>query len=255
MNIYITGATGFVGSHLCNAAIQKGHKVFGLRYDQTQSSITIDDRLIWIDDDIMSSSFSIPEEADVVIHAAAIGVSPQTTTWEKGIQVNTVGTLNVFKAAKRANIKNMLTIGSILETGASVANKHGSFEPVGIYSTTKAAGFIIATGFARTHCLNLITVRLTNVYGEGQFENNIFPSLKTAALNGSDFTINNGNTIRNFIAIEKVCSEILKEIDSFSRMENTIKNIVIGDEADITVYEFASYWWCKWGAVGRLDQV
>ena len=254
MNILITGATGFIGSHLSNAAIEAGHNVFALRYNETQAPISMDDRIVWFDGDIMSDSFSIPQDIRVIVHAAAIGVSPQKTSWIKGIQVNTVGTLNILEASIRRDVKNVLIIGSVMETGESKDQNSDQLNPVGVYAITKAVASVIAIGFARTHNMNLISTRLTNVYGEGQYDQNLFPSLKNAALKGSNFKIKNGSTLKNFISIEHVCRELLVEIDSFSNMNNEVKNKVICNETDQTVFDFATFWWNHWGAKGQLEQ-
>jgi len=255
MNIFITGATGFIGSHLCNAALEEGHKVIAVRYNATEPPILTDDRIVWIDTDIMSDSFSIPENINVVVHAAAVGVSPQKTSWNQGIQINTLGTLKVLEAARGAKIANILIIGSILELGDSNIEGVPQIDPTGIYSTTKAAASVIAAGYAKTHDMKLISARLTNVYGEGQYKNNLFPSLKAAALSGSDFKINNGSATRNFVAIDQVCGDLLLELESFSNMDGCVKNRAIGSDREQTVSEFATYWWKKWDARGQLEIV
>ena len=102
--------------------------------------------------------------------------------------------------------------------------------------------------------MNITYFRLPNVYGEGQYEGNLWPSLKKAATQGKDFTIKDKEVVKSFLHIDKVSKAIEEEVENFNNRSETKKNIKVvdlkGDE--MTIYEFAKTQWSSLGAIGRL---
>lgn len=257
MKLFVTGATGFIGSHLVNNAIDAGHTVYGLRYNNEKPAIKIKDNVHWIDGDIAKNNYSLPDHLDVIVHIAAYGVSPQIALWEKCFSINTIGTLKLLEKAKKQKVGKIILVGTALEYGEAGERykfipTNAPLEPVGAYASSKAAASILATGFAREYNMSLKILRVFNVYGEGQHSKNLYPSLKNAALKGYDFPMTKGEQLRDFISVNKTASKLIGELD-FSYVkkgELIIKHIASGKTQ--SVRRFAEYWWNEWKAQGKL---
>lgn len=257
MNLFVTGATGFIGSHFVNKAIDASHTVYALRYNNEKPVIKIRDRIHWINGDITKSDHSFPDHIDVIVHIAAYGVSPQIAIWEKCVSVNIIGTLRLLEKAKTHKVEKIILVGTALEYG-KVGERFefiptgAPLEPVGPYASSKAAASVLSIGFAQEYKMALKILRVFNVYGEGQHSKNLYPSLKNAALKGYNFPMTKGEQLRDFISVNKTASKLIDELD-FSYVkkgELIIKHIASGKTQ--SVRRFAEYWWNEWKAQGKL---
>ena len=102
MTIVVTGAQGFIGRTLAAACRQQGIEVVGLDSASGSASIQAD-----IGD--ASIGDVIPEGADTVVHLAAVSRDPDCRADpQAAFAVNTVGTLNLFGAARRRNVRQFI---------------------------------------------------------------------------------------------------------------------------------------------------
>jgi nucleoside-diphosphate-sugar epimerase len=84
------------------------------------------------------------------------------------------------------------------------------------YPTSKAAASTATIGLANTTKANLFLGRIFQVFGEGEAENRLWPSLRKAALAGEDFPMTPGEQIRDFIPVEDVAARFLAEATHLS---------------------------------------
>ena len=128
-----------------------------------------------------------------------------------------------------------------------------ALKPVSYYGSTKAAFYqLISTLSLNNKDLKIIYNRIFNVYGEGQFKNNLWPSLKFAALNNNDFSLSPGKQIRDFISVEAVAKEFLYDCNFNLNIENNLLVKNIGSGLEITIEDFAKKWWSHWNGNGKL---
>ncbi len=123
--IFITGATGFVGSYMCRYLLLKGYKnIFGLRRKSSQHSLVIDieNQIHWLEGDILDIPFletAFQENTfDVVIHCAAT-VSFYKKDRKALYAVNVVGTENVVNMCLEYAVQKLIHISSIATLGRS----------------------------------------------------------------------------------------------------------------------------------------
>jgi len=251
MRLFVTGSTGFIGSHFVRAALAAGHDVTALRFPGTQPVIPIpdSDRLTWIDGDLnafltahsafrlmpRSPSAIIPPpsaegpapssfSSSALVHLAAYGVSPQTCTWQKAFQINVSDSLALMERAIESGIGRIVVSGSCVEYGQSAGRyenipSDAPLEPVGPYAASKAAQSIAASALCREKGIALAILRLFTVFGEGQHPANFWPSLKKAALAGEDFPMTPGEQVRDFIPVDDVAQAFLKAVELLRRAE------------------------------------
>lgn len=166
-------------------------------------------------------------------------------------------TYALCKQAYESNINKFIIGGSCFEYGRSGERYQfipttAALEPITNYATSKAVASILLYGWASKNNISMHIMRFFHVYGEGEHENRLWPSLKSAALSGRDFEMTKGEQVRDFISVDELVYHIIQSL-SFNLITPGVPKISnIGSGNILTVYEFCSYWWQKWGAKGKL---
>jgi len=256
LKIFITGATGFVGGHFVNI-VPPEIQIVALKRPKSKEKIKLIRKVKWLEKEITKLNVEDLLGVKSIFHFASTGVSPQKASWEELFNFNVNGTLSLLKNAADAGVKHIVIAGSFTEYGLS-ANfyKHipatASLLPTTPYASSKAAAFELAYSFCINEKIKLVYNRIFSAYGDGQFEGNLWPSLRNAALNNKDFHLNNAEQIRDFISIENVAKEFLKDLvqKDENHFHPKIRNICTGK--GISILEFASYWWKNFKAKGQL---
>lgn len=257
MHIFVTGATGFIGSHFVRKAIAVGHTVTALRH---RTSISPDTPWPhpprWLSESLVTLSTKHLEGVDAIAHFAAVGVSPRVATWDELQDVNIHSTIRLCQLAKKLGCRITIS-GSYAEYGLS-GNRYSCIpanaplEPTFPYAASKAAASVLATSFARSECIELAYLRIFNAYGEGQFERNLWPSLRLAALNGDDFPLTLGEQVRDFVDVETVSTMFLASLSTSSIVPGKPLVANAGSGNPQTTLDFCRHWWQRWNAKGHL---
>jgi len=90
------------------------------------------------------------------------------------------------------------------------------------------------------------------VYGTGEQETRLWPSLHRAALEGRDFPMSHGEQVRDFIEVNDVAKEFVTALDFRDTEHGIARFRNIGSGKAQTLREFAEYWWRHWEAPGQL---
>lgn len=197
MNILVTGAAGFLGSHLTENLVESGHKVKALmHYDSSnnwgwleKSDFKKDIEFIVGDIRDFDSVYSAMKGVDEVFHLAAlIGIPYSYLSPLAYIKTNIEGTYNVLQSAKLLKTKNII-ITSTSETYGSaqyvpINEKHPKVGQ-SPYSATKIGADSIAISFFRSFNMPVKIVRPFNIYGPRQSARAIIPTIGIQILNGS----------------------------------------------------------------------
>lgn len=271
MTLFVTGATGFIGSHFLRVSLQAGHNLVALRRSPTSRpriSIPNEEQLVasgqlqWLNKAMTEVTTADLKGCDILVHLAAAGVSPQDSDWPTLFQTNVTDSLTLWLQAVKAGIKRFVICGSCFEYGLSGERYDfipvdAPLEPTTPYAASKAAATMVAMALAHEQHLSLIVARPFHVFGVGQHEKNFWPSLRTAALAGEDFPMTLGEQIRDFTPVEDVAARFLDEsFQLFSTSESQrfpsprIVNVGFGHPQ--TLHHFAKSCWNKWQASGKL---
>jgi UDP-glucose 4-epimerase len=258
MKIFLTGGTGFIGSHFLKLALAEGHEVVASRRPESIPRISLLTQPEWVVAALDTMPRHVFQSCDVLVHAAAYGVSPQPCEWDQAMTANVVGPLKLVQDACAAGITRFLVVGSCVEFGAAASDQgpippdHRT-DPIGAYAGSKAAFTNAFTAFAREKKLQSIVARVFHAYGDGQYERNFWPSLRKAALAGEDFSMTTGEQIRDFTAVSGVAEQLLLAAvrDDIPRGNPVFQNIGTGKPQSLR--DFAESWWKHWGATGTLN--
>ena len=259
MKLFVTGATGFIGQNFIIKALESGHQVYAIiRESSAQFKFNLNPNLNWIIGELDGDYKNVFTQCDVLVHLASHGVSPQPGNWVDCIEINVKKSTQLILNSINSGITNFLVSGTFAEYG-EYGTKYeyipadSLLKPLGPYATSKAMFHQICMQLCEEKKIKIIYTRLFSVYGEGQNKNNLWPSLKYAALNNLDFQMTKGEQIRDFISVDNVCVNFLKLIEKFSAIDygNQI-TINIGSGISKSVAEFSRYWWNKFGSKAQL---
>ena len=256
MRIFVTGGTGFIGSHFLQAALAAGHEVRALRRPGSEPRIALSLQPVWVEGDLQHCPAEAFAGCDALVHLAAVGVSPQKASVGELFAQNVQGSLSLWNRAVDAGVKHLVICGSCFEYGRS-AGKYdripadAPLEPVNPYGESKAAASLAAIALAQEKRCRITILRPFTVYGDGQHQENFYPSLRGAALAGSDFIMTLGEQVRDFVPVGQVAGAFLAALTRAPEPGHpAIFNVGTGQAQ--TLRAFAEHWWHHWQAPGRL---
>lgn len=257
MKIFVTGGTGFIGSHFVRTAITEGHEVIALRRPGSMPRINLQVQPRWIEGNLADDWSNELQSCDVLVHLAAVGVIPGTTTDLECYQINVIETAKLWQNAVNAGIKSFVVCGSCFEYGKSgeryeLIPADAPLVPTGAYHASKASASMIACAMAVQHQLSLEIARPFHVFGEGEHPSRFWPSLVAAAKEGLDFPMTEGSQIRDFIHVSEVAASLLDSCLFVSQSHAVIRLRNIGSGSPESLRSFAEKWWKKYEARGTL---
>ena len=257
MRIFLTGGTGFIGSHYLDRMSGTAHRVTAVRRPGTLPRADALHQATWLEKPLDAVDESDMASHDTLVHLASAGVSPKAATWQDLVYWNVTVSTRILEAAQRAGIRRFVIAGSSAEYGQS-ADEHdfipveAALRPVSPYAASKAAACILASTFAGVSQVELVYLRIFSAYGERQYEQNFWPSLKAAALAGKDFPMTPGDQVRDFIRVEDVADAIAHATERTDVAPGVPRLVNVGSGNPVSMREFAQRCWAEWGARGRL---
>ena len=257
MKLFVTGGTGFIGSHFLQQALAAGHDVRALRRSGSRTRIPLLVEPEWLEvpfDRLEPMHFA---GIEAVVHLAAHSANVPYDTLENCLHWNVTISLRMAERAFQAGVKCFVFAGSCFEYGRSGARYEfipvtAPLEPTQSYPASKAAASVAALGFAAERCASLSILRPFQVFGEGEQATRLWPSLRAAALAGKNFPLTAGEQIRDFIAVEQVAARFLAELGN-PPPAGQPSLVNVGTGVPRTLRSFAEEWWQHFGAKGRLE--
>ncbi len=247
MNILVTGACGFIGSHLVEELVRKGHKVKAFTYYNSRGSRgwldNIDKRIIKevniISGDIRDNEFvnNNSKKIEVIFHLAAlIGIPYSYHAPKSYLDTNVIGTYNVLNSSKMNNIsKTIITSTSeVYGTAKSVPifEEH-SLNAQSPYAASKISADQLALSFYRSYNLPVTIIRPFNTFGPRQSTRAIIPTIITQILkNKKKIKLGNLSPTRDFTFVEDTVNGFIKTLKSNKINGQTIN---IGNNFEISI--------------------
>lgn len=218
--VLVTGAAGFIGSHIAERCLELGYIVRGIDNFSNGTKDNLNHLLAnnnfeFIEGDIadFSTCFEICKDVSYVFHEAALGSVPRSIKEPlKYTKNNIVGMHNMLEAASKNNVKKFIyassssVYGDNSEIKKSVGNEGNILSP---YALTKKFDEEMAKLYFDVYNLNTIGLRYFNVFGERQRENYtyaaVIPKFITSLIYGQEIIINgDGNQSRDFTYVKNV---------------------------------------------------
>ena len=258
MHLFVTGGTGFIGSHFLTAAHAAGHQVTALRRSpSSRNRIELSQSPRWLDSQMPALTPKDFSGIDVVVHLAAHGVQAGSDSLIEHLEQNLMHPLAMCRSAYQSGVRRFVIAGSCFEYGKAGERYEwipadAPLEPTSAYAVSKAAASIAFRGFAAETNSRLSILRIFQAYGDGEADGRLWPSLRRAAMAGKDFPMTAGEQIRDFVPAESVAAQLLAACsdETVKPGEARIRNV--GSGRPQSVREFAEACWHQWNASGEL---
>lgn len=247
--ILITGAAGFLGSHLCDRFIRDGYRVIGMDNLITGDKKNIEhlfhlEEFEYFHHDV-SKFVHVPGELDYILHFASpaspidyLKIPIQT------LKVGSLGTHNLLGLAKAKNARILVASTSEVYGDPQVhpqnENYWGNVNPVGprgVYDEAKRFQEAITMAYHTYHKLETRIARIFNTYGPRMRLNDgrVLPAFIGQALRGEDLTVfGDGTQTRSFCFVDDLIEGIYKLL-----LSDYAYPVNLGNPDEITINEFA----------------
>ena len=244
MNFLVTGASGFIGFHLCDFLLKKNHNVYGIDdlndyYDVNLKKSRLKilknyNKFIFVKKKIeernLINSFQ-RKKIDVVINLAAqAGVRHSLENPYIYIQSNVLGQVNMFELARKLRVKKFIYASSSSVYGGNkilpFSIKHRVDNPISLYAASKKSTELIAEYYSQLYKIKSVGLRFFTVYGPwGRPDMATFIFTKNI-LNGKPINIfNYGKMKRDFTYIDDIILGINGAINSKAKDLHTVYNL------------------------------
>jgi len=245
MKILVTGADGFIGSHLTEALLAEGYKVRALaqynsfNYWGWLEDIESNDKLEVMTGDVRDPNYcrEICNDIDIVFHLAALIAIPYSyVAPDSYIDTNVRGTLNICQAARDCGVKRILVTSTSEVYGTAqyvpIDEKH-PMQPQSPYSASKIGADAIAMSFYNAFKLPITVVRPFNTYGPRQSARAVIPTIITQIAAGTkEIKLGDLSPTRDFNYVADTCRGFIE----LAKREQAIGETVnIGSNFEISV--------------------
>lgn len=223
----ITGAAGFVGSHLSEHLVANGIEVYGLIHPEhsPQHTKSLEKKIKIIKCDILKKkdleNILSSQDFEYIFHLAAFSSPPQSFLIPKEtLENNIVGELNLLEIlAQIASSAKILIVGSADEYGTATKkylpiNEDAPLAPTSPYAVSKIAQDMLGLQYYLCHKLNTIRVRPFNHIGPGQSKAFVVPAFasqiaKLEKAGGGEILVGNLNSWRDFTDVRDMVKAYL----------------------------------------------
>ncbi|MFH1857713.1 MAG: UDP-glucuronic acid decarboxylase family protein [Candidatus Omnitrophota bacterium] len=249
MRVCITGGAGFIGSHLVDVLIKKGHEVVCLDNLVTGelvniSHLTSDQRFTFIQHDV-TTFIDLPGKVDYVLHFASPASPVDYLKYPiQTLKVGSLGTHNALGVAKAKGARFLLASTSEIygdpEETPQKEEYWGHVNPIGprgVYDEAKRFAEALTLAYHRTHRLDTKIVRIFNTYGPRMRtqDGRAIPNFISQALKGDPLTVyGDGSQTRSFCFISDLIQGILRLMDASAN-----EPVNLGNPQEMTVMMLA----------------
>lgn len=195
--VIVTGSKGFIGSHLQDALIIRGHEVIGVDLPEN---------------DIRTKCHSF-NGVDTVFHLAGLSnIIPSVSDPVSYFDTNVTGTLNVLEAARAAGVRKFIYAASASCYGNEpwqICDESDECNPVYPYALTKYMGEQLVMHWGKVYGIEVVSMRIFNAYGYRSLTKNSYGAMFNTFLaqkaNGKPLTIvGDGTQSRDFVYVTDV---------------------------------------------------
>jgi NAD dependent epimerase/dehydratase len=243
--VLVTGAGGFIGSHLCERLVELGAGVRALvEYNSLGSWGWLDESQVRGELEVLpgdirdrDSARAAAAGAEVVLHLAALIAIPWSYEAPAAyVETNVVGTLNMLRAAQDAGVE------LFVQTSTSEVYGTARYVPIdeahplqaqSPYAASKIGADKIAESFHLSFGLPVATLRPFNTYGPRQSARAVIPTILTQLLDGHAVALGNLTPTRDFTYVTDTVEAFVQVVDAADAAVGRVLNV--GSEREIAI--------------------
>ena len=220
MNFLITGAAGFLGSHLANQLAREGHMVRGLDDLSTGDPQVLDPDVHFTRGDVNDRPklWTLLQEVDCVYHLAARISVPESILYPREYNlVNVGGTVSLMEALRDVGIRRVVlaSSGAVYgEQDIQPMTEGQTPRPGSPYAVSKLAAEYYVSTIGKLWGIETVSLRIFNAYGPGQHITASHPPvvsyfLRQATRGGTLVVHGDGNQTRDYVYVDDVISAMV----------------------------------------------
>lgn len=236
--LFITGGAGFIGANLIRKFLSLGYEIHCTVKPNTNlwRLVSCKNEISFYEvglDDRKGLKDLIEEiNPTLIIHLAAYGNNSSQTDFDKIIDTNILGTMNLLAASKNVAYKAFINTGSSSEYGFKIKPMKESdlLEPNSIYSATKASSTYICSVFAKDYDKPIVTVRPFSVYGPYESSGRLIPEIMKAVVKGTSINLSSKESMHDFIYVDDLVEGYLLIVKNISKILGQSINLGTGKE-------------------------
>ena len=234
--VVVSGGSGFIGSKIARAALERGYEVVSLDKVPGVDS-DVDSRICDISDSEQLAR-QFPKQPTAIFHFAARTSVLESKLDPEGVfATNVLGTHNLLELARTRSVDSFLfaSTNAIVGEAESIAiNESNLLAPLTPYGASKAAGEMLMSAYLGSYDIATCAIRLTNVYGPNMFKkDSIIPRIMRALLGGNPLEIyGDGKQWRDFIFSQDVVDAFFLALE-----QRVVGALTIGAGQSYTVAE------------------
>lgn len=241
--ILISGATGFIGSHLTRRLIKEGYNVAIIK--RRNSNIwrikDLIDKIVSYDTDLQDTDEVIKVVIDfqptIIFHLAAYyAVDHEPEEISSMIETNVLGTINLLEAAKEAKIELFVNTSScfVYEQNAEKIKEDANLKPLNLYALTKIHTEQACSFYAEKYRIKTITFRLFPPYGPADHERRLIPYVIKSFYQGKPLKLTSGMQKWDFTYVDDIVDAYVRLLSASNLPDgHDIFNIGTGKAASI----------------------
>lgn len=244
-NILVTGADGFIGSHLTEMLAKQGHQIKALsQYNSFNhwgwlEAVDCLDQIEVLNGDVRDPHYCkhITKGVDVIYHLAALIAIPYSyVAPDSYVDTNIKGTLNICQAALDNQVQRVIHTSTSEVYGTAqyvpIDEKH-PMQPQSPYSASKIAADAMAMSFYNAFELPLTIARPFNTYGPRQSARAVIPTIITQIASGiKQIQLGDVSPTRDFNYVEDTCRGFIALAESNKTLGETVN---IGSNSEISI--------------------
>lgn len=250
-NVLVTGADGFIGSHLTELLIREGYRVRALsQYNSFNNwgwleDVDCLDQVEVLNGDVRDPHYCkhITQDVDVVFHLAALIAIPYSyVAPDSYVDTNVKGTLNICQAARENGVKRLIhtSTSEVYGTAQYVPiDEAHPLQPQSPYSASKIGADMMAMSFYNAFDLPVTIARPFNTYGPRQSARAVIPTIISQIANGMQrIKLGDVSPTRDFNYVEDTCRGFLALANCEAAVGQTVNiasnyEISVGDTLDM----------------------
>lgn len=237
MNILLTGATGFIGSHIADYLLKSNHAIYATCRHTSDfgKCTTFIDKVKWLNQDTDNWQQNIEHvELDLLIHTAWAGVSAsQRDDWDIQLS-NFQFSRKIIEFSLQLNVKKIICLGSQAEYGQfeyKVAEDQVPY-PTDAYGVVKLMTLYYLRNIADKNIVNWYWLRVFSIIGQNENDSWLLPQVINKLLSGNEIELTEGKQCYDYLFIDDFLNRLNLVIEEQKNLSG-VYNVCSGRSVEI----------------------